>query len=184
MEDNHNNKQAHGSVDSSIIRSQMKNDDVKLRGEGFSQSRLLAIKKGLLALNTLEIMAQTIYRFQITKEPTPLNHQLITAMCNEMTHYQDFQVKLYEYGFRPSLWRCFFWFAGMAMGYISRLKGRQAMLKVDVWIETMAVHHYDRLLERIDWDPQTRSIIEKNQSDEYGHIDRWQELLGSVESKP
>jgi len=58
-------------------------------------------KKRLLKLHTLELMATTIYRFQITKKNSELNRQLIAAMCNEMTHYQDFQVKLYEYGWKP-----------------------------------------------------------------------------------
>ena len=48
-------------------------------------------------------MASTIYRFQITREDSELNRQLVAAMCNEMTHYQDFQVKLYEFGLRPSM---------------------------------------------------------------------------------
>ena len=64
------------------------------------KKRLKGIKKGLLALHTLELMAVNIYRFQITKEDTELNRQLIAAMCNEMTHFQDFQVKLYEYGMK------------------------------------------------------------------------------------
>ena len=104
MEDN--------KYDISIIRPQVSGTDVKQRGEDFSEERLKAIKKGLLTLHTLELMAQTIYKFQITKEPNQLNRRLIAAMCNEMTHYQDFQVKLYEYGFRPSIFRPAYWFVG------------------------------------------------------------------------
>ena len=76
-----------------------------MRGGQMEPERLKAIKKGLLALNTLELMASSIYRFQITAEDSELNRELVAAMCNEMTHYQDFQVKLYEFGFRPSLFR-------------------------------------------------------------------------------
>ena len=97
-----------GGYDISIVRPEMRETDFNLRGQGMSQSRLSAIKKGLRTLHTLELMASNIYRFQITKKATELNSQLIAAMCNEMTHYQDFTVKLYEYGFRPNHAQCLY----------------------------------------------------------------------------
>ena len=99
------NTQEQTSYDISIVRPQMSNADFKMRGQGMEPVRLEAIKKGLLTLHTLELMAMTIYRFQITSENCDLNRELIAAMCNEMTHYQDFQIKLYEYGFKPSIIR-------------------------------------------------------------------------------
>jgi ubiquinone biosynthesis monooxygenase Coq7 len=95
--------------DISIIRPAMRSSDIKLRGEGFGPARLATIRKGLRILHTLELMAQTIYRFQITPERSETNRRLIAAMCNEMGHYQDCQVALLEYGFRPSLLRGVFW---------------------------------------------------------------------------
>jgi len=157
----------------------MRNEDVGLRGQGMSSSRLKAIKKGLLALHTLELMATNIYKFQITKEQSELNRQLIAAMCNEMTHFQDFQVKLLEYGFRPGILRWAYWIVGLVFGFGSRLLGTKAILKTGVWVETKAVHHYEQLLNSVDWDEDTRKIIEKDQADEYGHIKRWRSLLQS-----
>jgi len=139
--------------------------------------RLSDIKKGLHTLHTLELMAMTIYKFQITRENSELNRQLTAAMCNEMTHYQDFQVKLYEFGFRPGIIRCAYWFVGFSFGFLSRLMGRSAILKTGIWVETKAVHHYAELLEKIDWDEETRKVIEKNQADEDGHINRWKKFL-------
>ncbi|MCJ7675527.1 MAG: hypothetical protein MUO33_10300, partial [Sedimentisphaerales bacterium] len=109
MKSTNQQTQQKGDYDISIIRPQLRNEDINLRGEGFSGARLKAIKKGLLTLHTLELMAQNIYKFQITKEHSELNRQLIAAMCNEMTHYQDFQVKLLEYGFKPSKFRLAYW---------------------------------------------------------------------------
>ena len=128
-------------------------------------------------MHTLELMAQTIYRFQITGENCDLNRQLIAAMCNEMTHYQDFQVKLYEYGFKPSIIRWTYWCVGFSFGFFSRLLGRKAILKTGIWVETKAVHHYAELLKTIDWDEDTRKVIEKDQADEDGHINKWKKLL-------
>jgi ubiquinone biosynthesis monooxygenase Coq7 len=174
-------QQETGKYDISIIRPQMLDEDVGLRGRGMSASRMKAIKKGLLTLHTLELMATNIYKFQTTKEQSELNRQLIAAMCNEMTHYQDFQVKLLEYGFRPGILRWAYWIVGFVFGFGSRLLGKKAILKTGIWVETKAVHHYDQLLNSIDWDDDSRKIIEKDQADEYAHIDHWKSLLKSGE---
>jgi len=171
------NTQEQTSYDISIVRPQMSNSDFKMRGREMEPSRLEAIKKGLLTLHTLELMATTIYRFQITGENCELNRQLIAAMCNEMTHYQDFQVKLYEYGFKPGIIRLAYWCVGFTFGFLSRLFGKKATLKMGIWVETKAVDHYAELLKTIDWDEDTRKVIEKDQADEDGHINKWKKLL-------
>ena len=176
-------KQEQTYYDISIIRPQMHSEDFKMRGQGMESARLEAIRRGLLTLHTLELMATTIYRFQITRVNCEFNRQLIAAMCNEMTHYQDFQVKLYEYGFKPGIIRLAYWFVGFAFGFTSRLIGRKAMLKTDIWVEAKAVRHYTELLETIDWDEETRKVIEKDQADEDGHINRWKKLLESEISR-
>jgi demethoxyubiquinone hydroxylase (CLK1/Coq7/Cat5 family) len=163
--------------DISIIRPQMAEKEIKQRGQAFSERKLAAIRKGLLSLHTLELMAQTIYKFQVTKEPSELNRKLIAAMCNEMTHYQDFQIKLYEYNFKPSVFRAAYWLVGFVMGYTSRRRGPKAILKTGIWVETKAVRHYKKLLETIEWDEDTRAIIEKDQADEQGHIETWKKML-------
>lgn len=166
--------------DISIIRPQMRDEDFKLRGEGMDSSRLAAIKKGLRTLHTLELMAMTIYRYQITGRRSEVNRELIAAMCNEMGHYQDFQVKLYEYGFKPWKLRWAYWLLGFAFGFGSRLLGKKAIFKTGVWVESKAVVHYAELLETIDWDDETRSVVEKNAADEDGHINRWKGMLEAV----
>lgn len=168
------------SYDISIVRPQMNHNDFKMRGQAMGPAILKDIRKGLLTLHTLELMAKTIYRFQITSERNELNQQLIAAMCNEMTHYQDFQVKLYEYGFRPNPLRWVYWIVGITFGFGSRLLGVKAILKTGIWVETKAVRHYAELLDIIEWDEETRRIIEKDQADEDGHIRRWKKMLEAV----
>lgn len=164
--------------DISIIRPEMRAKDFKLRRGGIPSKRLKSIKKGLHTLHTLETMAVNIYKFQITKSANELNRQLIAAMCNEMTHLQDFQVKLFEYGIKPSKLRGMHWIVGFAFGFFSRWMGKKAILKTGIWVERKAVSHYDELLRNIEWDEETKMIIEKDHADEYGHIDRWRSLLG------
>lgn len=167
------------NYDSSIIRPELRNEDIHMIGQGMTFSRLRAIRKGLRTLHTLELMAITIYRFQISSEENELNRQLIAAMCNEMTHYQDFQVRLYEYSMKPSPLRWTYWIVGFTLGIFSRLGGRKSILKTGIWAETKAVHHYAELLETIEWDDYTRRVVEKDQSDEQAHINRWKTFLKS-----
>ncbi len=163
--------------DISIIRPEMRQRDLKLRGQGMPLDRLKRIEKGLHSLHTLETMAVNIYKFQITKKESELNLQLVGAMSNEMTHLQDFQIKLFEYGFKPSKLRWLYWIVGFKFGLFSLLLGTKAILQTGIWVEKKAVRHYDLLLREIDWDEETRKIIEKDQADEYGHIKRWKAFL-------
>ena len=163
--------------DISIIRPQIQNEDIKFRAAGIAPARLKAIRKGLLTLHTLELMAVNIYKYQITKKAHELNRQIIVAMCNEMSHYQDFQVKLLEFGFKPSKLRWIYWIVGFTFGSVSKLMESKTILKMGIWVEARAVAHYDKLLSSVDWDSDTRRVIEKNQADEYGHINRWQKLI-------
>jgi len=168
---------ARKDFDLSVIRPKMLHHDFKFRGQGIAKKTLKDIKKGLQTLHTLETMAVNIYKFQISKKGTGHDLQLIVAMGNEMTHLQDFQIKLYEYGFRPRLLRFIYWLIGFGIGFFSKLMGSAAVLKTGIWVEAKAVRHYGNLLKEIEWDDETRLIIEKNQADEFGHIHRWQALL-------
>jgi demethoxyubiquinone hydroxylase (CLK1/Coq7/Cat5 family) len=141
--------------------------------------RLTGIKKGLRTLHTAETMAINVYKFEITREPSELNRFLIAAMANEMTHLQDMQIKLYEYGWKPSKSRWLNWVLSAVFGYFARLRGRKAILQTGMWVENTAVRHYDELLRTIEWDEDTRRMIEKDRADEDEHIARWEQLLRS-----
>jgi demethoxyubiquinone hydroxylase (CLK1/Coq7/Cat5 family) len=167
------------AYDVTVLRPEMRTGQVLARGADLTASERRAIRKALRTLHTLEIMATKIYACQAGRRRPVLDMALATAMCNEMTHIQDFQTKLYEYGMRPSKLRWSYWLVGYALGLGSRLLGRRAILKTGIWTETKAVDHYGRLLSAFEWGPDTRMVIEKDQADEYGHIERWKQLLGS-----
>ena len=150
---------------------------VQLRGEGMSKKRLKAIRNGLRTLHTLEVMAVQIYRFQAVVKDKDLRVNLIAAMQNEMGHVEDFLIKLLEYGFKPAWNRWAYWLVGYSFGFGSRILGRRWILKTGIWVETKAVHHYSELLETIEWDEDTRSILEKDQQDERHHIQLWESLM-------
>lgn len=165
------------NYDVSIIRPQVKEEEIKFRGEGFSKERLKNIKAALLAFHNLETMATNVYRYQMTKEKSELNRLLLAAMLNESTHIQDFEVKLAEYGFNPSLKRFAYCILGFLFGFSTRILGTKAILKLGIWVETKAVSHYSELLKDVEWDEETRHMIEKDQADEDLHISRWSNML-------
>lgn len=165
--------------DISIIRPEMRAVNFKWRGKDQPAEDIEGIKRGLHALHTLEMMAINIYKFQISKRPNELNLQLIRAMGNEMTHFQDFQVKLFEYGLKPSKLKFLYWIVGFGIGFTSRILGQKAILKTGIWVEKKAVRHYDELLKDIRWDEETRLLIEKDRADEEGHINCWKKFLKS-----
>ena len=168
--------------DPSVVRTAVHIDEIRRRGENLSPQEGRTLRRALRTLHTLETMAVNIYRYQITAGPGELNRHLIAAMCNEMTHLQDFQVKLYEYGWKPSAARWMYWIVGLVFGFFSRMRGRTAILKMGIWVETKAVQHYGELLEGVPWDEDTRRIVEKNRADEQGHVTRWRQMLEAGES--
>jgi demethoxyubiquinone hydroxylase (CLK1/Coq7/Cat5 family) len=160
-----------------IVRPAMTMEEFAFRGYEMTPERRKQIKKGLRTLHTLELMAQNIYKFQLTKNDSELNRYLIAAMCNEMSHYQDFQVKLYEYGWRPNPLRWMFWIVGFCFGFFSKMLGRRWVLKTAVWVESLAVKHYGELLRDIEWDDETRTVVERDWDNEKEHVKRWKSLL-------
>jgi len=165
------------TYDITIIRPEMREEQITPLGRGLDSEKRKALRKGLQTLHALEIMAVNIYKCQITKDVTPLNTALTTAMANEMTHMQDFQTRLYEYGFKPGKLRGRFWLIGYVFGLGSRMMGAKRVLKTGIWAESKAVEHYGKLLASAEWDDETRAVIEKDRADEYGHIARWEGFL-------
>jgi ubiquinone biosynthesis monooxygenase Coq7 len=162
-----------------LIRPALAEDEIQYR-DSQDRSRSKKLKKALHTLHTLELMAVNIYRYQITGKRDELNRHLISAMVNEMTHLQDFQQKLFEYGWRPQRLRWAYWLVGLGFGIFSRALGDAARLRMGIWVETRAVHHYNEMLEEVEWDDQTRRLIEKNRDDESLHINRWKKLLSEI----
>jgi bacterioferritin (cytochrome b1) len=58
--------------------------------------------------------------------------------------------------------------------------GQKAMLKMGIWLESKAVHHYGELLNAAPWDEATRMTLEKDQADEVGHINTWKKNLAQI----
>lgn len=162
------------------LRPEWKPSEIAFRARDVSPVDRQRMRKALQTLHSLELMAVNIYRAQITAKETELNRHLIAAMCNEMTHVQDFQTRLFEHGFRPSLFRWIWWTVGLVFGTVSRLRGPRAILKMGIWVESKAVTHYAELLTAAPWDDPTRATLARDAEDEQHHINTWKQLLAKL----
>jgi demethoxyubiquinone hydroxylase (CLK1/Coq7/Cat5 family) len=135
------------------------------------------VRKALLDLHNLEIMAVNVYRCQISDKYPDLKKALIGAMRNEMYHVQNYQIKLYEYGLKPVWYRWAFWLVGWTIGNYSKIRGRKTVLQAGVWTETRAVTHYGELLKHALWDEETYERIKSDMGDEAEHLEHWEVLL-------
>jgi ubiquinone biosynthesis monooxygenase Coq7 len=165
------------SEDDLVIRPEVRFRDVHERGLDFPEARRKGIEKATRKLHALETMAVNIYKYEITRKHKPLNTNLVAAMANEMTHLQDFQTKLYEYGLRPRKTRFAFWMVGFSLGTGSRLLGPRRILTTNIWAEKKAVAEYQHFLRDVDWDEETRQLVAKDGSDEERHVERWTRIL-------
>jgi len=160
-----------------FIREAIRPEEVYFKESTVDPSQLGKIRAGLRKLHTFELMAVNIYKFQISSKKDDLNRMVIQAMANEISHVQDFQIKLYEYGTTPNPLRWAFWFAGMVIGFSTRLLGKNTMIKAGIWVEQKAVVDYQKIIDSAQWDTDTLAVIERNLSDEHHHIQTLQQLL-------
>ena len=63
------------------------------------------------------------------------------------------------------------------MGFTTTLLGKTFILKTDIRVENRAVRDYSDFLQRIDFDEESRGLVQKNLEDEKVHIRRWEESL-------
>jgi len=136
----------------------------------------------LRALVNLEIMAVRIYRGQrwrlgrseITAEA------LAEAIAVEERHVRELDSRRQELGGSRSMLSPFYAAAGWLIGFIPSLLGQRAALKTGIWVEERAVRDYQRLLDRVPFDDESRALVERNQEDEREHIRMWEESLAEL----
>jgi len=134
------------------------------------------------AMVNLEVMAVRIYRGQrwrlgrseITAE------RLANATAVEERHVRDLASRRQELGGSPSMLSPFYALVGWVIGFVPSLLGQRAALKTSIWVEERAVKDYQRLLDRVAFDDESRALVERNQEDEREHIRMWEESLGEL----
>jgi bacterioferritin len=144
-------------------------------------------KKIIRALNAVvkvEAMAIQIYRAQMWRfrGRQEIAQKLVDATDNERKHFADLTSRVRDLGGTPSRLSPLFAVAGWIMGFLPAVVGKVPALKVDILVEERAVKDYQGFLNRVDFDDESREIMERNMADEKEHIRAWKESIELLRS--
>jgi bacterioferritin (cytochrome b1) len=98
-------------------------------------------------------------------------------MENEQEHVDDLRKRIGELDGTTSSLGFSFQMAGKVLAFTSTLLGKKFVLKADIRLEKRAVKDYSAFLEKVNFDEESKALIEKNIEDERLHIERWQDSL-------
>lgn len=136
------------------------------------------VLRALRKMHNLERFAAGIYARQIRAfSEEEIASKLKVAKDNEQEHVDGLRGRIEELGGATSWLGFFFQMAGKVLGFATTLLGKASILKADIRLEKRAVKDYGGLLEKVNFDEESRTLIEKNIEDERAHIERWQESL-------
>jgi bacterioferritin len=144
-------------------------------------------KKIIRALNAVvkvEAMAVQIYRAQMWRfrGSQEIAQKLVDATDNERKHFADLASRVRDLGGTPSRLSPLFAVAGWIIGFLPAVVGKVPALKVDILVEERAVKDYQGFLNRVDFDDESRDIMERNMADEKEHIRAWKESIELLRS--
>jgi bacterioferritin len=139
-------------------------------------------KKIIRALNAVvkvEAMAVQIYRAQMWRfrGEQEIAERLIHATANERDHFDDLVSRVRDLGGTPSRLSPLFAVAGWIIGFLPTLAGKVPALKLDILVEERAVRDYQGFLNSVNFDDESRALMEKNMADEEEHIRAWKESI-------
>jgi bacterioferritin len=144
-------------------------------------------KKIIRALNAVvkvEAMAVQIYRAQMwrLRGRQEIAERLIDATATERRHFDDLVSRVRALGGTPSRLSPLFAVAGWIIGFLPTLIGKVPTLKVNILVEERAVRDYQGFLNSVDFDDESRELMERNMADEKEHIRAWKESIELLRS--
>jgi len=143
------------------------------------------ILRAFRALVNLEIMAVRVYRGQRWRlgRSEVTAEALEKAIAVEEKHVRDLASRRQKLGGSPSVLSPFYAVAGWLLGFVPSLLGQRAALKTSIWVEERAVKDYQRVLDRVPFDDESRALVQQNQEDEREHIRMWEECLAKLSER-
>lgn len=141
--------------------------------------------RALRKRHNLERLATEIYRAQrgAFREDKDIADKLQAAILNEQEHTDNLKARIEELGGGTSALGFGFQTVGKTMGMITRLLGKNTLLRTDIRIEEKAIKDYSAFLDKVNFDAKSRDLIKKNTDDERLHVRRWQESIEILKHK-
>ena len=132
----------------------------------------------LKKLFNLEVMAVQIYLTQIGALIDPGERSMmIAAMENEEHHRDTFFSLLKARGLAPSPLYYLFWIVGQALGRVTSMLGRKAILKGDISFEDKASREYTQFIRDVNFTDEEKGFLAEFLEDEKRHSANWRRLL-------
>jgi bacterioferritin len=142
------------------------------------------IMGALRKMHNLERFATEIYRVQIAAFPEKeISERLIIARDNEQEHTDNLRARIEALGGKSSWQGFFFQMAGKILGCFTRIMGKMFILKTDIWVETKAVKDYGAFLEKLNFDDESKALVQRNLEDEKVHVKRWEDSIKLLKDK-
>jgi bacterioferritin len=132
----------------------------------------------------MERFATQIYLTQrrVFNEESMLK-KLNAAADNEQEHVNVLRKRILELQGNRSHIGFLFQTAGRILGNIAGIFGKEFVLKVDVFVENRAINDYGTFLNRVNFDEDTVTLINRIIADEVFHKDTWKSSIEELTSQ-
>ena len=143
------------------------------------------VNRSLNWMYNMEKFATQAYRTQAPAFPEQeISRLLKEAVLNEQQHVDNLRSRILELKGAPSRLGPLFQIAGASFASVTRLLGKQAVMKTDVWIERRAVRDYGSFLQKVAFDDKSSGPIARIIEDEKRHVENWEHSALLLKSGP
>ena len=142
-----------------------------------------SVIKSLRVMQRMERLATALYRAQVRAfRQEQIIERLRAATDNEQEHAETLSESIHKLGGTPAQIGIFFQMAGTILGFFTTLCSKKFLLKTDIWIEEQAIKDYGAFLQKVDFDEETVSLINRIVDDEKRHVATWQDSIELLKS--
>ena len=138
----------------------------------------------LKVMQRMERLATNVYKQQIRAfRGNEISDKLQKAYENEKEHAETLTKVIFQQNGHPSRIGILFGFAGSIIGKITSCLGKKLLLKIDTWIERMAVQDYTKFIDKLSYDTEILSLLTRIIDDEKRHIETWEASIKTLKKQ-
>lgn len=132
-------------------------------------------------MQRMERLATNVYKYQIRGfKGTNTATTLHDAYKNEKEHAGTLAKVIRGQKGSPSAAGFLFALAGATAGVFTQILGKKNLLKIDTFIEEMAVKDYTKFVTQITYDKDTAALLKRIIEDEKRHVANWSAAIKAL----
>jgi demethoxyubiquinone hydroxylase (CLK1/Coq7/Cat5 family) len=109
--------------------------------------------------------------------------KLTAASVNEQTRVDLLRVRILDLKIGLSSWGFLFKFAAVIVGAVTRVLGKQTIMRADVFVEQRAIKDYRNYVKTVGFNEKTTAMLEKIIANEVKHVETWSSSLAQLKGK-